>query len=99
MTEKKGQMIGKPSKETTDKIDKVCKEVVLNEEIINLKKQLTDQLNQAKENFAMADRQMTLWRTRIEQISGSIATCNTLEEKKQIAKNLVFGNDHNKKGK
>ena len=42
-----------------EKIVEAYKEVVLDEEVSNLKKQLIDQLNQAKDNFAMADRQMT----------------------------------------
>lgn len=99
MARKEEQRLDEPAKEIAEKIDQACKEVVLVEEIEKLKEQSMQQLSQAKDNFATAKQQLALWDTRIKQVTGSLATCNTLLEKRQKTKSLILQDDHNKKGK
>lgn len=79
--------------EIKDKIAKVCKQVVLQEEIIKLQQQLQQQLTQARE-------QLIFWDTKIKQLSGALANCNVILEKSQKAKTLELEGDNTKpKGK
>lgn len=84
-----------------EKIDQACREVVLGEEVVNLKKQLGQQLGEAKQNLAVAQRQVIVWEARVQQVTGSLATCNTLMGKKQKPKSLILesGNTHKKEQK
>lgn len=76
------------------------KQVVLAEEVVNLSKQLHTQLNQAKENLAATKEQVAVWDTRVKQITGSLATCNTLLQKRQKPTSLILESDNtDKEGK
>jgi len=72
-----------------DKIAKVCKEIVLQEEIIKQKQQIEQQLAQARQ-------QLVFWDTKIKQLSGALANCNAILEKSQKAKVLELEGDNTK---
>lgn len=80
--------------EIKDKVAKVCKEVVLQEEIAKLKQQIQQQLVQAKQQLIRARQQVNLWEVKIHQLSGSFATCNAILEKSQKAKVLELEGDN-----
>lgn len=72
-----------------DKIAEVCKEVVLQEEIIKLQQQLQQKLAEARQ-------QLVFWDTKIKQLSGALANCNAILEKSQKAKVLELEGDNTK---
>ena len=75
---------------------KEMKEVILREDVARLKNQLTEQMKEAKGNLDFAKRQVLIWQTRVEQITGSMAACNTLLEKSRKAKRLELESDNAK---
>lgn len=94
------------SEEETDqpKVDeatakKISNQIVLQSEVIQLKTQLEKQLIQAKDQLAIINQQHIFWTARIEQIKGSVATCNTIMQKVKTTKTLVLQNNHQEKKK
>lgn len=84
------------TKDIKGKIAEVCKEVVLQDEIVKLKQQLQQQLPQAKQKFDQARQAMTIWSNKIHELSVSIATCNTILENSQKVKTLELEGDNTK---
>lgn len=70
-----------------DGIDKACRKVVLQEEILKLKQQCEQQLTQAKQ-------QLIFWDTRVKQLTGSLANCDAILAKSQKVKTLELESDN-----
>lgn len=64
-------------------IKEVVQKVVLEEEVTKLKQQTEKQLTQARQ-------QLTIWDTRVKQLTGSLAGYNSILEKSQKAKSLIL---------
>lgn len=77
------------SEEVKKQLDQVCKQVVLQEEIIKQKQQIEEQL-------AIAKQQLVSWDTKIKHLSGALANCNAILEKSQKAKTLELESDNTK---
>lgn len=68
-------------KKTEEQVKKVVQKVVLESEIVKLKQQTEQQLNQAKQ-------QLLFWNAKVKQFTGSLITYNDILAKSQEVKNL-----------
>lgn len=92
---KKGQV----SEEAKEKINQVCKEVVMQDEVTKMRDGLQEQLTQARQKLTQARQQVTFWEAKINQIAGGVATCNQIMQKSQKVKKLELESDNSKEPK
>lgn len=66
-------MSEKVNEEVKEKIAEICKQVILQEEVVKLKQQTEQQLNYAR-------GQLIIWDTKVKQLTGSLGTLNVILE-------------------
>lgn len=80
----------KPTKKSTEDIKKeikeVCQKIVLEQEIVKMRNDSQQRLNQAKE-------QLIFWDTRIKQETGTLASYNLILQRSQTPKSLILNDN------
>jgi len=91
-----GEKVHKASEEIRGKIDKACKEVVMQDEVTKMRDNYQKQLVTARQNLTTVKQQTVFWESKINQLAGGIATCNDIIQKSQKVKRLELESGNNK---
>lgn len=82
----------KSTKNIEKEISKVCQKIVLEQEIIKMRNEALQEIEQAK-------AQLVFWDTKIKQLAGSLASYSLMLQKSEKPKSLVLQDNHKPGGK